>query len=79
MYVQYKKKFYHKLVFCLYFSLLVSDKSCSGWFEAVTKEERWIQSVLNNVVYYLNEPPDLDLGESDYSLPYKEDKVTTRI
>ena len=37
--------------------------------------ERWLQSVLNNVVYYLNEPPDLGQNECDYCLPCKEDKV----
>ena len=57
--------------------LQASDKACSGWFVAVTKQERWVQSVLNNAVYYLNEPPDLNLNESDYSLPSKEDKVTS--
>ena len=54
-----------------------ADSDCSGWLEAVTKQERWVQSVLNNAVYYLNEPPDLNLNESDYSLPSKEDKVTS--
>ena len=52
-----------------------SGDTFTGWVEAVTKEERWIQSVLNNAVYYLNEPPDSRLNESDYSLPCKDDKV----
>ena len=43
----------------------------------MTKQERWVQSVLNNAVYYLNEPPDLNLNESDYSLPSKDDKVSS--
>ena len=68
----------HRLIiFLISFSLQASEKDCSGWFVAVTKQERWVQSVLNNAVYYLNEPPDLNLNESDYSLPSKDDKVTS--
>ena len=48
----------------------------SGWRVAVTDHERWLQSVLNNVVYYLNEPPDYQQNESDYALPDSEDTVS---
>ena len=42
----------------------------------MTDHERWLQSVLNNVVYYLNEPPDYQQNESDYALPDSEDTVS---
>ena len=48
----------------------------NGWKVAVTGHERWLQSVLNNIVYYLNEPPDYDQNESDYALPDPEDTVS---
>ena len=57
------------------FSLKTQDLF-SGWKVAVTDHERWLQSVLNNVVYYLNEPPDYHQNESDYALPDSEDTVS---
>jgi len=51
------------------------DEDLVGWKEAVNFHERWLQSVLNNVVYYLNEPPDPGQNECDYCLPCKEDKI----
>ena len=48
----------------------------NGWKIAETKQERWLQSVLNNIVYYLNEPPDYQQNESDYALPDPEDTVS---
>ena len=32
--------------------------------------------MLNNIVYYLNEPPDYQQNESDYALPDPEDTVS---
>ena len=46
-----------------------------GWLEERGSHDRWLQAVLNNVVYYTNEPPDPALNESDYSLPDQQDKV----
>ena len=43
----------------------------------MTEQERWLQSVLNNIVYYLNEPPDYDQNQTDYALPESEDIVST--
>ena len=54
------------------------DEDLVGWKEAVNFHERWLQSVLNNVVYYLNEPPDPGQNECDYCLPCREDKVTEK-
>ena len=56
--------------------ILQSSTEVSGWREARTEHERWLQTVLNNVVYYLNEPPDYHHQESDYALPGPEDKVS---
>ena len=42
----------------------------------MTEQERWLQSVLNNIVYYLNEPPDYDQNQTDYALPDSEDIVS---
>ena len=36
---------------------------------------RIFQAVLNNLLYHLNEPPDYDNHETDYSLPAPEDEV----
>ena len=47
----------------------------NGWRLAATDRERWLQTVLNNVVYYLNEPPDYQQNQTDYALPSAEDKV----
>ena len=41
----------------------------------MTDHERWLQAVMNNVVYYLNEPPNAENNESDYCLPCTQDKV----
>ena len=58
---------------------VLKDEDLIGWREAVNFHERWLQSVLNNVVYYLNEPPDPGQNECDYSLPCKEDKVLEKV
>ena len=55
---------------------LKTQEHFNGWKVAVTDHERWLQSVLNNVVYYLNEPPDYQQNESDYALPDSEDTVS---
>ena len=34
------------------------------------------QAILNNVIYYLEEPPDNESGEVDFSLPNPSDEVT---
>ena len=47
----------------------------SGWREAVSPHDRWLQTILNNVVYYLNEAPDPTQNESDYCLPCEDDKA----
>ena len=49
----------------------------AGWREAVSPHDRWLQTILNNVVYYLNEAPDPTQNESDYCLPCEDDKATT--
>lgn len=46
-----------------------------GWREAKNNYDLWLQALLNNVVFYLNEPPDPNNQETDYSLPCHEDKV----
>ena len=48
----------------------------AGWREAVSPHDRWLQTILNNVVYYLNEAPDPTQNESDYCLPCEDDKAT---
>ena len=35
----------------------------------------WWQAILNNVIYYLEEPPDNERGEVDFSLPHPSDQV----
>ena len=42
---------------------------------ARSDRERWLQSLLNNVVYYLNEPPDYHQNQTDYALPDPQDAV----
>ena len=37
------------------------------------------KAVLNNVVFYLEEPPDKALGEVDFSLPHPSDQVLQKI
>jgi len=46
-----------------------------GWLRAENVHHRWIQAILNNVVYYLEEPPDNTSGEVDFSLPDPSDQV----
>ena len=55
------------------------QEELNGWKVAVTEHERWLQSVLNNIVYYLNEPPDYQQNQSDYALPDSEDTVSTDV
>ena len=57
-------------------NITYSQEEFNGWKVAVTEHERWLQSVLNNVVYYLNEPPAYHQNESDYALPDIEDTVS---
>ena len=42
----------------------------------MSPHDRWLQTILNNVVYYLNEAPDPTQNESDYCLPCEDDKAT---
>ena len=37
------------------------------------------KAVLNNVIFYLEEPPDKALGEVDFSLPHPSDQVLEKI
>ena len=46
-----------------------------GWREAMSNYDLWLQALLNNVVFYLNEPPDPNNQETDYCLPCNDDKV----
>ena len=55
---------------------VATQAELNGWKIAETRQERWLQSVLNNIVYYLNEPPDYQQNESDYALPDPEDTVS---
>jgi len=46
-----------------------------GWLLTENTHHRWLQAVLNNVIYYLEEPPDNESGEVDFSLPNPSDQV----
>jgi len=46
-----------------------------GWQPAENAHHRWLQAILNNVIYYLEEPPDNESGEVDFSLPNPSDEV----
>jgi len=46
-----------------------------GWLLAENYHHRWLQAVLNNVIFYLEEPPDKALGEVDFGLPHPSDQV----
>ena len=52
-----------------------NDSNLHGWVLARGIYDRWMQGILNNVVYYLNEPPDEKENETDYALPNEEDQV----
>jgi len=46
-----------------------------GWLPAENAHHRWLQAILNNVIYYLEEPPDNQSGEVDFALPNPSDQV----
>jgi len=46
-----------------------------GWLLTENVHHRWLQAILNNVIYYLEEPPDNEKGEVDFSLPHPSDQV----
>jgi len=46
-----------------------------GWLLAENYHHRWLQAVLNNVIFYLEEPPDKALAEVDFGLPHPSDQV----
>ena len=52
-----------------------TDSNLHGWVLSRSIHDRWLQAVLNNVVYYLNEPPDEKENETDYGLPSTDDQV----
>lgn len=54
---------------------ILGSQGQAGWREAVSPHDRWLQTILNNVVYYLNEAPDPTQNESDYCLPCEDDKI----
>jgi len=45
-----------------------------GWLLTENAHHRWLQAILNNVIYYLEEPPDNE-SEVDFSLPHPSDQV----
>jgi len=50
-------------------------KQRQGWLLTENYHHRWLQAVLNNVIFYLEEPPDKALGEVDFGLPHPSDQV----
>ena len=52
-----------------------NDPNQHGWVLSRGSHDRWLQGVLNNIVYYINEPPDEKENETDYSLPSTDDQV----
>ena len=52
-----------------------NDTNLNGWLVTHRPYDRWLQGVLNNVIYYMNEPPNEKENETDYSLPCADDQV----
>ena len=55
--------------------LCKNDTNLDGWVVTHRSYDRWLQGVLNNVIYYMNEPPNEKENETDYSLPCADDQV----
>ena len=53
----------------------LQEEGREGWLLAEGERHRWLQAVLNNVVYFLEEPADLTKTEVDFSLPAHTDQV----
>ena len=53
----------------------LQEEGREGWLLAEGVRHRWLQAVLNNVVYFLEEPADMAKTEVDFSLPAHTDQV----